>query len=186
MYLCDNFIFLFISDGYKGAQNSFRACVKRQERGKGFTLIEILTVVAILSILAAIALPAYSRYIEKAKVTRAIAEIKTLSLEIDTYGIDNGGTLPITLNDIGRGSLLDPWGNPYEYLNYATFAHGHGHGGAGHGIRKDRNLHPLNSDYDLYSKGKDGRSQPQITTPFSRDDVIRASDGRFIGLAANY
>ena len=180
MYLCDNFIFLFISDGYKGAQNSFRACVKRQERGKGFTLIEILTVVAILSTLSAIALPAYSRYIEKAKVTRAIAEIKTLSLEIDTYGIDNGGTLPITLNDIGRAGLLDPWGNPYEYLNYATVH------GAGYGIRKDRNLHPLNSDYDLYSKGKDGWSQPQITTPFSRDDVIRASDGRFIGLAVNY
>jgi general secretion pathway protein G len=157
-----------------------RAGVKPHEWEKGFTLIEIMIVVAILSTLSAIALPAYSRYLEKARITKAIAEIKILSQEIDLYGTDHKGSLPTTLNDIGRAGLLDPWGNPYQYLNYATVH------GAGHGIRKDRNLHPLNSDYDLYSQGKDGRSQAQITAPFSQDDIIRANDGRFIGLAANY
>lgn len=156
-----------------------RAGVRPHERGRGFTLIEIMIVVAILSTLSAIALPAYSRYVEKARITKAIAEIKILSLEIDVYGTDHGGLLPTTLNDIGRAGLMDPWGNPYQYLNYAT-VHGSGK------IRKDRFLHPLNSDYDLYSMGKDGKSQAPLTAHDSQDDVIRASDGRFIGLAANY
>jgi general secretion pathway protein G len=144
----------------------------------GFTLIELMVVVAIISTLSAIAIPAYSRYVEKAKITKAIAEIKILSQEISAFAAD-GGPLPNTLNDIGRAGLLDPWGNPYQYLNYAT-VHGNGP------IRKDRSLHPLNSDYDLYSMGKDGKSQPPITAHNSQDDVIRASDGRFIGLASNY
>ncbi len=158
----------------------YAAAPGRNRDGKGFTLIEILVVMAIISTLSAIAIPAYENYRDRAMIARAVSEIKILSQEICSYGAGDGGSLPITLDDIGRAGLLDPWGNPYEYLNYATVH------GAGHGIRKDRNLHPLNSDYDLYSKGKDGWSQPQITTPFSRDDVIRASDGRFIGLAANY
>jgi general secretion pathway protein G len=45
---------------------------------------------------------------------------------------------------------------------------------------------PLNSDYDLYSRGKDGLSQPRITDPVSLDDVIRGNDGAFLGLAAKY
>jgi general secretion pathway protein G len=151
-----------------------------ERHAKGFTLIEIMMVVAILSTLSAIAIPAYSIYREKAMVARAVSEIKTLSQEIAGYSSNNEGGLPTSLNAIGRAGLLDPWGNLYQYLNYATVS------GAGGGIRKDRNLHPLNSDYDLYSKGKDGLSQAQITAPFSQDDIIRANDGRFIGLAANY
>ncbi len=148
--------------------------------GRGFTLIELLVVVAILATLTAIAIPAYSNYREKAKIARAISEIKILSQEIAGYGASNEGDLPTSLGDISRAGLLDPWGNPYQYLNYATVH------GAGGGIRKDRSLHPLNSDYDLYSKGKDGLSQAQITAPLSQDDIVRANDGRFIGLAANY
>jgi general secretion pathway protein G len=45
---------------------------------------------------------------------------------------------------------------------------------------------PLNTDYDLYSRGKDGKSQPSITNALSLDDVIRANDGAFLGLAAKY
>ncbi|MBW2096278.1 MAG: prepilin-type N-terminal cleavage/methylation domain-containing protein [Deltaproteobacteria bacterium] len=179
MCLSGSFICHLISDGHKAVQKSFRASVKPQERGKGFTLIEIIIVMAILSILSAIAIPAYSRYIEKTRITKAIAEIKILSQEINGFKEDNNDTLPATLNAIGRAALLDPWGNPYQYLNYAT-THGVGH------IRKDRSLHPLNSDYDLYSMGKDGRSAPPITAHISQDDIIRANDGRFIGLAADY
>jgi general secretion pathway protein G len=50
----------------------------------------------------------------------------------------------------------------------------------------DRFLHPLNSDFDLYSMGKDGLSQAPITARASQDDIIRASDGGFIGLAAQF
>ena len=53
-------------------------------------------------------------------------------------------------------------------------------------IRKDHNLHPLNSEFDLYSFGKDGQSQSPLTAKASRDDVIWARDGGFVGLAEDY
>jgi general secretion pathway protein G len=45
---------------------------------------------------------------------------------------------------------------------------------------------PINSDYDLYSMGKDGESVPPLTARASRDDVIRANDGAYIGLASEF
>jgi general secretion pathway protein G len=45
---------------------------------------------------------------------------------------------------------------------------------------------PINSDYDLYSVGKDGVSSGPLTAGPSRDDVIRANDGGFFGLARDY
>ena len=52
--------------------------------------------------------------------------------------------------------------------------------------RKDHSLHPLNSTYDLYSMGKDGDSKAPLTAQASRDDIIRANDGGYIGLASGY
>jgi general secretion pathway protein G len=52
--------------------------------------------------------------------------------------------------------------------------------------RKNKNLTPINSYFDLYSKGKDGLSTLPLTAKASRDDVILANDGAFIGLASNY
>ncbi len=176
MYRSENVISNLNSNGYQKVRIALPVHSKPCGDCGGFTLIELMVVVAILGTLSAIAIPAYSRYVEKAKITKAIAEIKILSDEIDTFGAPSG-VFPNTLNDIGRAGLLDPWGNPYQYLNYAT---------GGGNIRKDRSLHPLNSDYDLYSMGKDGKSEPPITSHNSQDDVIRASDGRFIGLASNY
>jgi general secretion pathway protein G len=53
-------------------------------------------------------------------------------------------------------------------------------------MRKDRNLVPINSDYDLYSVGPDGDSSLPLTAATSRDDIVRANDGRFIGKAEDY
>jgi general secretion pathway protein G len=47
-------------------------------------------------------------------------------------------------------------------------------------------LHPINSDYDLYSIGKDGESVAPLTAKKSWDDVIRAADGAYIGLAKGF
>ena len=76
---------------------------------------------------------------------------------------------------------MDAWGNPYEYLNLGTVTPP-----TQHKIRKDKNLHPINSDYDLYSKGPDGQSVAPLTAMASRYDIIRANDGAFIGVAVDY
>ena len=145
---------------------------------EGFTLIELLVVIAIMGTIAGIAIPTYHHYIEKARITKAIAEISILQKEIVPYQTDKG-VLPNTLNDIGRGNLQDPWENPYYYLNFSIIKD------KGK-MRKDRFLVPLNTDYDLYSMGKDGKTKPPLTAKDSQDDIIRANDGRFIGLASEY
>jgi len=91
------------------------------------------------------------------------------------------GELPDSLNDLGLGDLKDPWGNPYEYLRIA----GGNLKGKGK-LRKDHSLVPVNTDYDLYSKGKDGKSSTPFTAKASQDDIVRANDGWFIGLVSDY
>jgi len=53
-------------------------------------------------------------------------------------------------------------------------------------MRKDKNLTPINTYYDLYSTGKDGLSVSPLTAKHSRDDIVRANDGGFIGLATDF
>ena len=150
----------------------------RKERSAGFTLIELMVSIAILGTLVGIGIPAYTNYIYKARIAKAIGEISVLQKEIMAYEAVNE-TLPDDLNAIGRGELLDPWGNPYEYLNITT-AMGLG------GVRKDRFLVPLNTDFDLYSMGKDGESKAPLTAAASFDDILRANNGRYIGLASAF
>jgi general secretion pathway protein G len=144
----------------------------------GFTVIEMMIVIAIVATLASLALPAYSNHVYEAQKVRAMEEIRTMESEIREYEAQLN-SLPDSLNDIGRGALRDPWGNPYQYLNITTMK---GNGEA----RKDRFLVPLNSDFDLYSMGKDGRSTGPLTAKISRDDILRANDGGYVGLASEY
>ncbi|MEX2222853.1 MAG: prepilin-type N-terminal cleavage/methylation domain-containing protein [Candidatus Rokuibacteriota bacterium] len=153
------------------------ACTRYARQSRGLTLVELLIVMAIIATLASIAVPIYADLTERARVARAIAEIRILDSEITAFEGVNG-RLPDSLAEVGRGTLKDPWGNPYEFLNFET-------GGKGK-VRKDHSLHPLNSTYDLYSMGKDGESQAPLTAKASRDDIIRANDGGYIGFAAGY
>jgi len=134
--------------------------------------------VAILGVLISIALPKYEDYRERARVAQAVIDIGGLQTQINHF-IDDNRTPPNDLAQIGQGGKIDPWGNPYQYVNLATV---NGKGKA----RKNRSLVPINSDYDLYSMGKDGASTGPLTAKASRDDVVRANDGRFIGLAKDY
>ena len=143
---------------------------------RGFTVIELLAVLAIIAALTTIAIPQIQDSIERAKIARAIGDIRAIQTDLD--GQD---TLPDNLANVGRGSLLDPWGNAYQYLKFPSKAHG-----PPAGARKDRFLVPINTAYDLYSMGKDGNTVAALTAKASQDDVIRANDGAFIGLASRF
>lgn len=157
------------------AYNMETRCVRSQ---RAFTLIELLIIVAIIGILATIAVPAYSDYIERIRVMQAIMDISSIEKRLTVYKL-NADKLPNTLAEINQDSMLDPWGNPYHYINLTDAK-------MQKTARKDKNLVPINSDYDLYSSGKDGRSVGPLTASASLDDVVRANNGRFIGLAKNY
>ncbi|CAI8727719.1 Fimbrial protein [Pseudomonas sp. IT-P12] len=69
---------------------------------KGFTLIELLIVVAIIGILATFAIPAYSKYQARAKVTAGLAEISALKVNYEDK-VNSGTTSPST-TDIGAST----------------------------------------------------------------------------------
>lgn len=144
----------------------------------GWTLVELMLVIAIIGTLLAIVVPSATQYVDRAKIARAIGEIE--AIQADLAGFEFLGQLPATLAEIGRADLRDPWGNAYQYLKF----------GAGMGVppgaRRDRFLVPINSSYDLYSMGKDGLTAAPLATAASRDDIVRASDGGFIGLATAF
>ena len=150
-------------------------CSKGKE--KGVTFIEFLIAFAIIGILAAIVIPGYVGYMHQARVYSAIETISAMSIELSDYGIESGN-YPDTLAEFGYSDVIDPWGNPYQYLNLAGAERGQ--------MRKDKALVPINSDFDLYSMGKDGKSNPPLTAKASKDDIIRANDGQYIGLAESY
>lgn len=147
-------------------------------RESGLTLVELLLVVAIVGVLAGIAIPTYSDYQERIKQNTAIQDIHILQTLVKHYALDSG-SLPATLSLVGNGAKLDPWGRAYIYVDLTSI---HGKAQA----RKDRRLNPLNSDFDLYSLGKDGVSRTQLTNKDSLDDIVRANDGAYVGLAADY
>lgn len=149
------------------------------QKQRAFTLLELFVVLAVIGIVAAIALPAFSNYKERIRVTQAINDINMMSVTIARFMDDNRAVPPDSLAEVGLAANLDPWGRPYVFTNLV--------GAKGKGsARKDKKLNPINSDYDLYSVGKDGDSKLPLTTKVSQDDVIRARDGRFVGLAKEF
>ena len=52
--------------------------------------------------------------------------------------------------------------------------------------RRDRYMYPLNTDYDLFSLGPNGRTAVSLGESVGQDDVIRAHNGGFFGLASEY
>jgi general secretion pathway protein G len=144
----------------------------------GFSLLELMAVITVLGVLLAVAMPSYARYVARANTSAAIADIARIHLAIETYTM-NHDVPPPDLAAIGKGGMLDPWGQPYIYLSF-TGLKGKG------AMRKDKNLVPINTEYDLYSVGPDGESVPPLTAKNSRDDIVMANDGGFIGVASDY
>lgn len=127
--------------------------LQRRTQG-GFTLIEIMVVVVILGILAALVVPQVMSRPEQAKVTVAKGDIKAVAAALDMYKLDNftypstqqglealvtkptGNPQPKNWNRDGYLKRLpkDPWGNDYQYLSPGT-----------------------RGQFDLYSFGADGK-----------------------------
>jgi general secretion pathway protein G len=153
---------------------------------RGFTLAELIVVITIVGILSTLGLGVYKDFIDKARNTRAIAEIRMYEKEIMNF-LNDTERLPHALVELGLAVTEDPWKNPYQYINFDTSSGAEekrrtkGAKGKGKGEGS-----PLNFDYDLYSMGKDGMSAPALTDDVSKDDIIRADDGGYTGLASEY
>lgn len=109
----------------------------RSLRNAGFTLIEVMVVVVILSILAAVIVPKIMGRPEQARIVKAKQDVRVLESALKTYKLDNfafpstdqgldalvkkpaGAPEPKHWKDGGYLDRLpnDPWGHPYQYLN---------------------------------------------------------------------
>ncbi len=147
---------------------------------QGMGLIELMLAVIIASLLMTVAVPAYDQFIDRARVARAIGDIGSIGIAIERFGLKNNSRLPNSLNELLMDVPIDPWGAPYQYLNIVAAGPGNG------AFRKDGKLNPLNSDFDLFSVGADGESMGPLSAAKSRDDIVRANNGAFIGLGEDY
>ena len=58
-------------------------------RNQGFTLIELMIVVAVIGVLAAIAIPNYNEYVQRSRITRAVAALSDMRVKLEQYFQDN-------------------------------------------------------------------------------------------------
>ena len=152
--------------------------VNRRQENKAFTVIEFAVVLLIVALFYFTLAPAMMGMADKVNSKHAEEEITDIQDSIDDFFEENG-FLPDSLDEIFDPIPLDPWGNPYQFLNHDT---GNGNGA----LRKDKNLVPINSDYDLYSMGPDGKTASAFTAKISHDDIVRGRNGAFVGLALDY
>lgn len=144
----------------------------------GFTLLELLIAVGIGAVLVLLATSQYTAYIERTRVENAKADIVGMEVAIERFD-SRMFRNPTSLAEAGLDAKLDPWQRPYHYTDLSEK-------GSKGKARKDHKLNPLNSDYDLFSTGKDGEFKTQVDQKDSLDDVIRARDGAFVDLAKNF
>ena len=140
------------------------------------TKVDLMLVVGIAALLASLAIPGYSRYVDRVRVQRAEADLTQIAKQLRQRR-DADGRLPDTLAGITGVPAADPWGRPYVYLSFSA------PGLNRDDVRKDNNRVPVNTEFDLYSRGKDGDSRPPLTARTSLDDVLVARDGAFVGEA---
>jgi general secretion pathway protein G len=155
--------------------------VHKTNTASGFTLVEIIIVAGLIATLSMIIVPRLLGYTQRNREMQAIVDITKMNADIAQYIMDFT-VPPDSLADVGYENLRDPWGNPYQYLKIIDNADP----GVNGKRRKDHSLVPVNSDYDLYSMGPDGKTGAPFTDSKSRDDIVRASNGAFIGPVSEF
>ena len=150
---------------------------RRDRHIKGFTLVELIIAAFIISVLAAVGFIGYQEFFYRGQISQAITDIRKIEAKLYGYYAENV-SFPPTLAEVQEQNRVDPWNRLYQYWPIT--------GDKNQKVRKDRNLHPLNTDFDLCSRGKDGNTNLALTAQASRDDIIRASDGKFVNLASKY
>lgn len=100
--------------------------IRKRLNQKGFTLIELMVVVAILGILAAIAIPKFNESTAKANTARIQADLRTIDSALVQYQVDNGSIptgSPLTILDKyinGVSNLKPPQGKCYKQSETAV------------------------------------------------------------------
>jgi general secretion pathway protein G len=160
-------------------------------RQRGYTLGELLTTMAVALVVVSLAAPIYNNNgpdcdstdshqgpLMRSKIGKVTGDIGRIHIEARKFDLSNN-RYPNDLAEIGLDGLEDPWGNPYQYL----LVEGLGNVGK---VRKDHDLKPVNSDFDVYSMGPDGVTASPFTSNLGKDDIVMANDGSYVGLACQY
>jgi type IV pilus assembly protein PilE len=98
----------------------------RMSRQQGFTLIELMIVVVLIAVLAAIAMPSYTNYIKRGKAMEATAQLADMRVKLEQWYQDNrtwaavGATIPIACTDSTSAALPGRLGGTaVKYFTYA-------------------------------------------------------------------
>ena len=86
---------------------------RKKHSAKGFTLIELMVVVAIMSILAAVAIPAYQNYTNRAKISESVLILGDMKRQLFEYWAATG-SFPDAVGDVPKGSFID---SPSDYID---------------------------------------------------------------------
>jgi len=129
-----------------------------RSRSKGFTLVELLIVVAIVGIISAIAIPNLMNAVDKGKQKRTMSDLRAIGSAVEVYAIENA-TYPTASTVAAIKALIDP-----SYIKHMP-----SEDGWSHTIQVDASP----SGYTLYSRGKDnvGNSCPPGTTSNFNDEI---------------
>jgi general secretion pathway protein G len=79
----------------------------RKRRNAGFTLIEILIVVVILGILAAIVIPQFTTASDAARASSLVSQLQTIRSQLELYNVQHGGGYPDLADVDGNGTMWD-------------------------------------------------------------------------------